>query len=198
MSRTFLAFVVTGVVFAAGGAVQNPPEWPTYRIAESPPGLRLAVQHGDLVIASIQSALLSELTRELDQGGTAGAIKSCHLDATSAAYRIARAEGVVAGRTSDRLRNPTNAPRPWAAPIVQRYAGARISELDGFVVDLGDRIGVLRPIAERPICAGCHGPIEDIRPSVRKELADRYPADRATGFRQGEVRGWFWVEIPKR
>ena len=27
---------------------------------------------------------------------------------------------------------------------------------------------------------------------------DRYPADRATGFKEGEIRGWFWVEVAKK
>jgi hypothetical protein len=27
-------------------------------------------------------------------------------------------------------------------------------------------------------------------------LAKTYPGDRATGFAAGELRGWFWLEIP--
>jgi hypothetical protein len=68
----------------------------------------------------------------------------------------------------------------------------------GFAVDLGDRVGVLRPIREQRICAPCHGPEEKFSARLRAELADRYPVDRATGFRDGDIRGWFWVEIPKR
>jgi hypothetical protein len=33
---------------------------------------------------------------------------------------------------------------------------------------------------------------------VREELAERYPADRATGFKVGDIRGWFWVEVPNK
>jgi hypothetical protein len=33
---------------------------------------------------------------------------------------------------------------------------------------------------------------------VRKVLAERYPADKGLGFTEGEIRGWFWVEVPKR
>jgi hypothetical protein len=32
---------------------------------------------------------------------------------------------------------------------------------------------------------------------VRAVLAERYPADRAIGFANGEIRGWYWVEMPK-
>jgi hypothetical protein len=71
-------------------------------------------------------------------------------------------------------------------------------EVEGFAADLGEKVGVLRPIAERPMCASCHGPAEKIDPVVRAALIGRYPADRATGFRNGEIRGWFWVEVPKK
>jgi hypothetical protein len=104
---------------------------------------------------------------------------------------------VAAGRTSDRLRSPTNAPRPWAAALVTEYAGRKARDVDGFVVDLGGRIGVLRPIAQRPICASCHGPADRLSSRVRAVLADRYPADKALGFEIDEIRGWFWVEMPK-
>ena len=100
--------------------------------------------------------------------------------------------------TSAHLRNPANAPPAWAAAIVQRYADHRKATVDGFAIDLGDRVGVMRPVREAPICASCHGPEQDLGPGVRERIAARYPADRATGFREGEIRGWFWVEVPQQ
>jgi hypothetical protein len=173
-------------------------QWPSYPIADAPAHMHEAVQRADLVIVSLQGAVLSELTRELQLGGALGAIKSCHLDANSAASRAARKAGIAAGRTSDRLRNPANAPKPWAAPIVERYAGRPAAGVDGFVVDLGDRVGVMRPITQRHLCGACHGPTAGLDAGVRAELRARYPADRAVGFNEGELRGWFWVEVPKK
>jgi hypothetical protein len=71
-------------------------------------------------------------------------------------------------------------------------------DVDGFVVDLGDAVGVMRPLAERPVCANCHGPADGLSGAVRQELVDRYPADKAVGFKEGEIRGWLWVEVPKK
>ena len=173
-------------------------EWKTYPIAEAPAELRPVIKRGDMAIITLQNAVLSELTREFSRGGPGVAIRSCHLDVTAAAQRIARQEGIAAGRTSSRLRNPLNAPRPWAAPVVQKYAGHRAAGIDGFAVDLGDRVGVMRPILQRTMCSGCHGPADELSPLVRAELQDRYPVDRATGFREGDLRGWFWVEVPKK
>jgi hypothetical protein len=170
----------------------------TWRVGESPSELRYPISRADLIVASMQDALIHELTVALNKGGPAFAIKSCHIDVIGVIQRIGRQEGIAAGRTSDRLRSPTNAPRPWAAPLVKAYSGRRPRDVEGFAVDLGDKVGVLRPIAQRSICASCHGPTEKVSAAVRRELSDRYPRDQALGFTDGEIRGWFWVEIPKK
>lgn len=198
MTRTLVLLVAIVTLSGSPGAGQTAAAPGAYPIATAPEGLRPVIQRADLIIISLQDAVLSELTRELERGGAAGAIKACHLDATAAAYRLSREHGVNLGRTSDRLRNPTNAPRPWAAGIVRQYAGRRAADVEGFAVDLGDRVGVLRPIALRPMCTACHGAPDELDPRIEAELKERYPKDRAVGFRPGDVRGWFWVEIPKK
>jgi hypothetical protein len=199
MTRIGLALLAAGLLLPADRQpAYAPAAWPTYRISQAPPELRRQIQRADLVIISLQDAMLAELSRDMEQGGPALAVRTCHLDTTSAANRVAKQEGIQAGRTSDRLRVPTNMPKAWAAPIVAQYAGKRAADVEGFAVDLGDRIGVLRPMAERPLCAGCHGDPEKLDARVRRELEDRYPKDRALNFTTGEVRGWFWVEVPKK
>jgi hypothetical protein len=197
MARLSLAVLFVLMLTGAGASRQIAPAPPAYPVASAPEAFRDAVQRGDVIVAGMQSALLAELTKEMQRGGHEGAVKVCHLDATAVSQQVARKQGVAAGRTSHRLRNPTNAPRPWAAPIVASHAGKPMAGVDGFVVDLGDRIGLLRPIGFRAACAGCHGPREQLAPGVLKELQDRYPGDQAVGFKDGDIRGWFWVEVPK-
>jgi hypothetical protein len=191
-----LAAATAGVlavrVFAQSGAA--PRAW---TIAQAPADLKPAIAQADVIIVAQHSALLRQLNREIADGGTAAALRACHLEATSQAFWVARQQGVATGRTSDRLRAPVNEPRPWARPIVTEYAGRRVADVDGFAVDLGDRVGVLRPIATTEVCEGCHGPEDRIRPDLRRVLAEQYPKDRAVGFRRGEIRGWYWAEVPK-
>jgi hypothetical protein len=42
----------------------------------------------------------------------------------------------------------------------------------------------------------CHGGEEDLPREVVGALAEGYPQDQATGFSEGELRGWFWIEVP--
>jgi hypothetical protein len=187
-----LAVILTTTVHAQSPVRGGP--WP---ISDAPPELRATIARADLVITSMQDTLLRELNAALTRGGPAGALQSCHVDVIGLTQRVARQEGVAAGRTSDRLRSPTNAPRPWAAPLVKAHAGKLAHEVEGFAADLGDTVGVLRPIAHRPLCGSCHGPADQVSAAVHQALKERYPADRAIGFAEGEIRGWFWVEFPK-
>ena len=186
------------VMLAAGLQGQPSGSGATWPIPDAPASLRPAIARADAIIAAMHDALLAELNSGLEQGGATLAIKSCHIDSDRVAQRVGRTEGVASGRTSDRLRNPTNAPKSWAAPLVNANAGRRAQEVAGFVVDLGEKLGVLRPIAEQPQCAACHGPGDKFASAVRAEIKDRYPADRAVGFNDGDIRGWYWVEIPKQ
>lgn len=194
------AFVIATLVALCIAMVhgQSTRSWPTYPIKQAPTELRPAIQRADLVVVEIQNATAVELTSALAAGGPGDAIQVCHLSATTLVQRIGREEGIAAGRTSARLRTPSNAPKPWAAPIVKQYADAKSASVDGFAIDLGDKVGVMRPVAHRAICAPCHGVEEKLNPRVREELKDRYPVDHATGFKDGDLRGWIWVEVPKK
>ena len=176
---------------------QTTSSWPTYPIKQAPAELRSAIQRADLVIVEMQNATSIELTRALASGGPGDAIRVCHLSATALTHRLGRDEGIAIGRTAARLRTPANAPKPWAAPIVKQYADAKAAGVDGFAVDLGDKVGVMRPVLHRATCSPCHGLDQELDPQVRQELKDRYVKDRATGFKVGDLRGWIWVEVPK-
>jgi hypothetical protein len=196
MPRIFVALLLLAGVSMSVAPTNVEQARPTYRIGDAPAELRPAIQRADLIILSVRSALLSELARELAEGGPSVAVKACHVDTLATAHRIAHQERIAVGRTSDRLRNPLNAPPPWAAGLVEMTAGQRASSVDGFVVNLGDRVGVLRPIAEQRVCAACHGPEDKIDPQVRATVKAQYSADRAYGYREGDLRGWFWAEVP--
>jgi hypothetical protein len=194
---TFLRTVlVAGALLST--TVTGQTEFKSWPLSQAPAELRPAISRADLVVVEMQGAVLRELSDAVARRGPAGGFSFCHLDATVIIQRLGAASGTVAGRTSDRLRNPANAPRAWAAPLVAAHAGQRAARVEGFAVDLGDRVGVLRPMVEQAMCASCHGTQEQLGPDVDIIRRQRYPADRAIGFRDGEIRGWFWVEMPKR
>ena len=197
MTRPIVAITLAALIGVASIAAQTTKPGAVWTIHQAPPEWRTLVSRADVVIVAMQDSLLRQLHDKLVQGGPALAFGACHIDTAELTHRIGRAEGIAAGMTSDRLRDPTNKPRGWAADLVAAHTGKQIRDVKGFAVDLGDRIGVLRPMAQTKSCLSCHGPVADLPPTVRHLIAERYPNDRATGFTEGQIRGWFWVEMPK-
>lgn len=137
--------------------------------------------------------LSGRLMEAMETQGPASAIAVCRKEATQIAETVGRERGLRIGRTGVRLRNPKNDPPSWAESLVSERA-----ETPNFVVlDNGDPAALL-PIKLQSQCLMCHGPQEQIPQVVQDQLAKLYPNDEATGFRAGELRGWFWVELPSQ
>ena len=199
MSRLHLRSVALALMVLAAASTGVPAHRSTiYPIAGAPAEMRVVIHRADMAIIAIQTAVLRELSQKVPRDGPAIAVRSCHLWSLAEAMRLQRQEGIRAGRTSDRLRNPANAPRAWAASIVDRYAGHRRADVEGFVAELDGRVGVMRPIHLLASCETCHGPVEALDRDVRAQLKEWYPNDRAVGYRKGDLRGWFWVEVPNK
>jgi hypothetical protein len=133
----------------------------------------------------------------MKEGGPARAVTVCRDEASRIASEVSGKTGVALGRTTDRLRSARNAPPAWAQPLVEASRGKRGSDVKPLVVDLGDRIGVLRPIAMGGACLGCHGAPDRIAADVKATLAAAYPRDAAVGYAEGDHRGFFWAEVAR-
>jgi len=136
--------------------------------------------------------LFKTLSAEIQRDGPAEAISVCREKAPEIAEGIAKAYRVRIGRTSFRLRNAANVPPAWVGaltadrPDTPRYSRGPAGEL-----------GALLPIKVQATCLVCHGPPEALPPEVRNRLREEYPEDTATGFAEGDLRGWFWIEVPR-
>jgi len=112
--------------------------------------------------------------------------------------------GVYVRRVTDRLRNPLNAPDAGEAMELERMARLHVDgSLPEEIVRIvrsgeGDALHYLRPILIAPPCLTCHGTPEEIDPEVRAILGERYPADAATGYRVGDLRGAVSVRVDLR
>jgi hypothetical protein len=162
----------------------------------SPAEVQDAVARGNLAIQELQKTLLGRLTAELATGGPAAAVRVCRDEAQQLTAAIGVKHGVAIGRTSHRLRNPANAPRLWAAAVVAAHAGRPAAGVQPVALDLGGRVGILRPIGTLDFCVTCHGPRETVDAAIGDVLKSAYPKDQAVGFAPGDLRGWVWAEVP--
>ncbi len=161
-------------------------ELPRYAPEQIPRDLRPALQRAE---QSIRAAAC-DVERRFGEGDPDANASRCE--------GAAKVAGVTVGRTSARLRNPGNAPPAWASAHVAATDGRKAAEVPPVAFDLGDRVGLLRPIEVRKRCLTCHAAREQLAPGTRDWLARAYPQDRAVGYAIGDLRGFWWAEAPKR
>lgn len=156
-------------------------------LAEEHPQGAIAIDAREALATRLQTRLFETMADE----GPAAALEVCAHDAPRIAEAVEEDFEVRIGRTSERLRSPGNQVPEWAQPL----AAARVETAglwqreDGWAV-------AWSPIVLSAPCTSCHGEADALAPGVSELLAARYPGDRATGYAEGELRGWFWVEVP--
>ena len=136
------------------------------------------------------ATLLGRLGAVVAKDGPAAAIAVCRDEAPRIAAKVGKTEGVRLGRTSWKLRNPANTGPGWLSLVRHERP-----ETPRLLADRTGRLGVVTPIRVAASCLACHGEKESIAPDVRARLGKLYPDDRAIGFKAGDLRGWFWVEV---
>ncbi len=150
-------------------------------------------QHATALAAreALFTKLSGRLMSAIEKDGAAAAINVCKAEAPAIAEQVKREFGVDIGRTSFRLRNSMNPPPDWSSRFVAERA-----ESPQFAALPDNALGVLLPIKLQQNCLLCHGPQEQLADDVKAALALHYPNDEATGFLEGDLRGWFWIEVP--
>ena len=134
--------------------------------------------------------LVKTLTTAIGEGGFGNAVEVCNTDAPAIAEKVSKSKDVQIGRTSFKLRNPNNTPPEWAEPYVED----RVTET--VVLDGPDQtLGYMAPIKMGELCVNCHGTKDKLAPDVTEKLAVNYPQDEAIGFKEGDLRGWFWIRV---
>jgi Protein of unknown function (DUF3365) len=186
--RALIRSVTLLVALGAGSCARAP-------VAVSRERVEPQAAKAEAAIAQLRAKLLTRVTEVMGQGGPVKAIEVCSTEALALTGEIGRAQGIELGRTSFRVRNPANAPRPWAADTVSAGAGLKAADARPALFDLGDRIGVLQPMPVGAVCLTCHGAV--LPPGVAEAVKARYPDDRAIGFAEGDLRGFFWAEVPR-
>ncbi len=135
--------------------------------------------------------LSGRLKEAMTSQGPSAAIAVCQKEAPTIAKAVSDEQGLQIGRTGVRLRNPDNVAPAWAETMVRD----KIDTPTFVTLDNGHSAALL-PIKLQSQCLMCHGPKEQIAPVIQEQLTKLYPSDQATGFKEGELRGWFWIDLP--
>ena len=103
-------------------------------------------------------------------------------------------------RTALKVRNEkVNAPDVLDEKVMQEFeALIKKGEMTPKTLKVVEHHGVTRvykPLVTKKVCLKCHG--SDLSPKIQDALKSAYPHDRATGFKEGDLRGVIVAEIKK-
>lgn len=141
--------------------------------------------------------LLGTVKKTVKSSGYPKAINACQTLAPTIANKHSEGDWKI-GRTSNKIRNPNNAPDAWETKVLAQFAQQVKAGADIQSLEYGEVVGTdyryMKAIGVKPPCLACHG--NNIKPTITAELAQRYPSDAATGYQAGDLRGAFTLIKP--
>jgi hypothetical protein len=176
------ATTVAVLILAAVPVSAQPPAW---------------IDQARSAAMSVPPKLVAVLTEEIQKGGPEGAITVCRDKAPAMARAASEATGWTIRRVSLKNRNPKAVPDAWERAALEdfdRRAAAGESPATLERAELVTENGTpwyryIRALPVQPLCTQCHGPAEQLAPSVRLRIKELYPDDKATGYQVGQIRG---------
>lgn len=143
--------------------------------------------------------LSGELSKAMTAGGPVAAIAVCSEMALPLTAGVGGEHGVVLTRLSDRPRRPgqeTSGADAAALTVFREAlkAGETPRPQHDEMPD-GSTVVRLPIVISQPVCLQCHGG-DEVAAETSAKLRELYPDDRATGYRLGELRGIWRVEVP--
>lgn len=157
----------------------------------------LLITASNQAIMQFSSQLQTSLRIALDGGGPLNAVNVCNVVAPEIQIAHVR-DGWFIERVTAKPRNPNNQADSSQLAILERFAAS--TDAPSYLVQWDDpakreKFRYYFPIRTKELCAGCHGDVAKFVPGLVDEIKKIYPDDKAVGYKSGELRGMFAIEV---
>lgn len=161
----------------------------------------VALQRGKSIVAETFSLLSSNLQTAIQQGGVSNALPFCSLAASPLAAGMAGKHGVTIRRVTHKPRNPVDRADATELAILKNFEATLTSTnppppfVTNFTASTATFFAPI--ILNNELCLKCHGePGKDISTENVAVIQHLYPQDEAAGFKLGDLRGAWRIDIP--
>lgn len=183
------------LVIISGGCKSNNNTKNTENVAVDSTSL---LAKGDSISSEVQKALLGHVMQAMKSGGPGFAVSFCNEKAMTLTDSLGQVYNCTIQRISDRSRNPAN---QISKVDIKKTASILAAKATGpGLVSLNNSWVYYKPIKiAMPACLGCHGTEGgDINAATLKIIKQKYPEDMATGYKEGDLRGWWKITFPAK
>jgi hypothetical protein len=156
---------------------------------------------GAEITKTVGKELTNELTQKLSEGGVEHALVFCNENAIDITQKIADIYHADVQRISNKNRNPVNEASPEDAEVIKTFLGdmENKKELNPIVDGNDGFVKYYAPILTQEKCLVCHGEIDKtMNKKTESLIKSLYPADLATGFQAGDLRGVWKVTFKEK
>lgn len=138
--------------------------------------------------------LVSNLTQKIKDSGAVGALEFCNIEAMPLTKSMSDKYNLEIKRVSDKNRNPQNLASAEEIKIIENYKSQILKNEQLKPVRTDTHF--YAPITTMAMCLQCHGEKgKDIKPDVMAKITELYPDDKATGYKENEVRGLMSIKF---
>ncbi|MDB9761811.1 DUF3365 domain-containing protein [Alphaproteobacteria bacterium] len=154
-------------------------------------------------IKELAISLKKSLKSVLKESGPIAAVEYCNIAALDITDRVSLDKGVILKRTSLKVRNAANIASSWEKEILNKFEkrkvlGESIGSIDYQEVYLDNNnklfFRYMKAMPTGEVCLTCHG--SNIKEPLQTRINELYPEDKAYGFKIGDIRGSFVIQIP--
>ena len=155
---------------------------------------------GDSLITRTFDTLRNTLLRAIGEKGFPGAVSFCNTEALPLTNSYV-AEGITIKRSSDKIRNASNAPDSIEQEVLSVYLQMKKDKQELKSILKKDAAGnyhYFKPILLQTMCLNCHGDKTiQIKPDTWESIHQKYPADSAFNYKEGDLRGIWHITFKK-
>ena len=164
--------------------------------------LKQVVQTGKKSSQLLLKTLGKNMKKNMKAGGPMKALDFCSQEAYNLTEKVNKQlpKGVHVKRISMKFRNPANQPAADETIVLealQKLKNANVILPKQIVQKVdGNTYKYYKPLViNKKVCLKCHGDIKDVE--LRRAIEERYPIDKATHYKMGDLRGAIVVTIKK-
>jgi hypothetical protein len=160
-----------------------------------------ALSEARRVSAELTDKVRNLLLSELEKGGYENAVRVCAEIAQDTTQQYSQKTGHYLRRVSLGFRNRKDVPDEYEQRKLESFDRLnREQKLESDYYEVVNERGrrylrYMKPILTGTMCLKCHGQLDEIPYPVIELLREKYPNDRALGYRVGDVRGAVSVKI---
>lgn len=147
--------------------------------------------------SEFMQSLKSVLVKEMQTNGITSAVFVCSDTAQILTNNYGVNKGIYIKRVSFKNRNPNNQPDAFETKGLNYFedlkSDGKLTAATEYIEVIdeegSENVRFMKPIILQAPCLGCHGDTENVSTDVKQILNQKYPNDKATGYKLDDLRG---------